>query len=99
MLCVLCRVLRVCAACGPRVCLAAARYWRLKVHPLDPLLALRQVLAAGRVDRLADSFGIGAGLAASGGGGEPGGGGPQCMALDGSALENLEVRPVLGWAA
>lgn len=54
-------------------------------------------MAAGRVEQLADTFGIGAGLAggaaASDGGGS--GAGPQCMALDGAALENLEASRFL----
>ncbi|EFN52031.1 hypothetical protein CHLNCDRAFT_139631 [Chlorella variabilis] len=49
----------------------------------------KQVLAAGRVEQLGETFGIGAGLAGSGC--EAGGGGPTHMALDGAALENLEV--------
>lgn len=81
--------------------------------PLPPtsclFTMLTQVLAAGRVEQLADSFGIGAGLAqaASAGGASAGGaqggegaGGPQYMALDGAALENLEVRACtrdFGW--
>lgn len=55
-----------------------------------------QVLAAGRIEQLAAVFGIGAGLAGGGGeggSGEAGGGpGAHFMALDGAALENLEVR-------
>lgn len=52
-----------------------------------------QVLAAGRVELLADSFGIGAGLGGAGTSGEGAGAGgaPAYMALDGAALENLEV--------
>lgn len=50
-----------------------------------------QVLAAGRVELLADSFGIGAGLGGAAGG-EGANGAPAYMALDGAALENLEVR-------
>jgi hypothetical protein len=64
-------------------------------HLRDVLLD-KQVLAAGRVEPLADSFGIGAGLAApngSNGAGAAGSdGGPVYMALDGAALENLEVN-------
>lgn len=50
-------------------------------------------MAAGRVEQLAETFGIGAGLAGSSAavGGGDGGAGPQYTALDGAALENLEV--------
>lgn len=61
-------------------------------HP--PILPPSQVLAAGRVEQLAETFGIGAGLA-GGGASAPRASseaaGPQCMALDGAALENLEA--------
>ena len=67
-------------------------------HLRDVLLD-KQVLAAGRVEPLADSFGIGAGLAASSGGAGAAGSdaGPVYMALDGAALENLEVSERAEW--
>lgn len=58
-----------------------------------------QVLAAGRVEQLAETFGIGAGLAGGGASAPRASGeaaGPQCMALDGAALENLEVCMLAG---
>lgn len=50
-----------------------------------PPPARAQVLSAGRVELLAEAFGVGAARA----GGEAG---PAYMSLDGSAMENLEVR-------
>ncbi|KAL4857543.1 DNA mismatch repair protein 6 [Chlorella vulgaris] len=65
------------------------------VSHLRDVLLDKQVLAAGRIEQLAAVFGIGAGLAGGGGeggSGEAGGGpGAHFMALDGAALENLEV--------
>jgi DNA mismatch repair protein MSH6 len=55
----------------------------------------RRVLASGRVDTLAEAYGIGAdadgGAGGGGGAAAAAGGGPACMALDGPALENLEI--------
>ena len=64
---------------------------------LPPLWPCVQVMAAGRVEQLAETFGIGAGLAggaATAGGGDCGAG-PQYTALDGAALENLEASSLL----
>lgn len=61
-------------------------------HP--PVRLCSQVLAAGRVEQLAETFGIGAGLAGGGASAPRASGeaaGSQCMALDGAALENLEA--------
>ena len=57
----------------------------------SPLCCLphHQVLATGKADLLADAFGIGAALNAAP---KAEGAGPAYMALDGAALENLEVR-------
>lgn len=58
--------------------------WAL-MNPCLLLLAMAQVLCAGRVELLAEAFGVGAA------GKSGGGGGPAFTSLDGSALENLEV--------
>lgn len=63
-------------------------------HSPSPHIPPPQVLAAGRVEQLAETFGVGAGLAGGGASVPRAGGeaaGPLCMALDGAALENLEV--------